>query len=100
LGRHTVTGLLTTCGQPFHDWSADYRLFSHQRFPASSVFAVIRRAVLHQLPAQTPLCVAIDDTLLRKTGIRIPGVAWRRDPLGPKFHTILCALNACCNSPP
>jgi len=87
LGRHTVTGLLTTCGQQFHDWSADYRLFSHQRFPAPSVFSVIRRAVLHQLPAQAPLCVAIDDTLLRKTGIRIPGVAWRRDPLGPKFHT-------------
>jgi len=31
--------------------------------------------------------VAIDDTLLRKTGIRIPGVAWRRDPLGPHFQT-------------
>jgi hypothetical protein len=47
---------------------------------------VIRRAVLQQLPQQTPLCVAIDDTLLRKTGIRIPGVAWRRDPLGPHFQ--------------
>lgn len=82
-----MTGWLTTCGQEFLDWSADYRLFSQPRLPTSEIFAVIRRAVLQQLPAQTPLCVAIDDTLLRKTGIRIPGVAWRRDPLGPHFQT-------------
>ena len=29
----------------------------------------------------------MDDSLLRKTGTRIPGVAWRRDPLGPRFQT-------------
>jgi DDE superfamily endonuclease len=87
LGRHTVTGLLTTCGQQFRDWSADYRLFSQHRLPVASIFASIRRALLEQLPAQVPLSVAIDDTLLRKTGIRIPGVAWRRDPLGPHFQT-------------
>jgi len=87
LGRHTVTGLLTTCGQEFQDWSADYRLFSRDRFPAAEVFSVIRRAVLQQLPPLAPLRVAIDDSLLRKTGIRIPGVGWRRDPLGPHFQT-------------
>jgi hypothetical protein len=87
LGRHTVTGLLTTCGLEFQDWSAEYRLFSRQRWPASGVFAVIRRALLAELPAQTPLTVAIDDSLLRKTGLRIPGVGWRRDPLGPHFQT-------------
>ena len=82
-----MTGLLTTCGQEFHDWSADYRLFSRQRLPTESIFSVVRRAVLQQLPASAPLRVAIDDTLLRKTGTRIPGVAWRRDPLGPQFQT-------------
>lgn len=87
LGRHTMTGLLTTAGQEFHDWSADYRLFSQTRLPIEKIFSVIRRGVLQQLPPQAPLCVAIDDTLLRKTGIRIPGVAWRRDPLGPHFQT-------------
>ena len=51
------------------------------------IFSVIRHHVLSQLAPQAPLCVAIDDSLLRKTGIRIPGVAWRRDPLGPHFHT-------------
>ena len=87
LGRHTITGLLTTCGQEFHDWSADYRLFSRHRLPLQPIFSVIRRDVLAQLPPAAPLSVAIDDTLLRKTGIHIPGVAWRRDPLGPKFQT-------------
>jgi len=82
-----VTGLLTTCGREFQDWSAEYRLFSRQRWPATDIFAVIRRAILAELPAQTPLTVAIDDSLLRKTGIRIPGVGWRRDPLGPHFQT-------------
>ena len=82
-----MTGLLSTCGQQFHDWSADYRLFARHRLPTQSLFAVVRRAVLQQLPPTAPVRVAIDDTLLRKTGIRIPGVAWRRDPLGPRFQT-------------
>ncbi len=87
LGRHTVTGLLTTCGLEFQDWSAEYRLFSRHRWPAADIFAVIRRAVLAALPPQAPFAVAIDDSLLRKTGLRIPGVGWRRDPLGPRFQT-------------
>jgi hypothetical protein len=82
-----VTGLLTTGGQEFFDWSAPYRLFSQQRLPMPHIFSVIRRHVLTLLPADAPLRVAIDDSLLRKTGIRIPGVAWRRDPLGPRFQT-------------
>lgn len=87
LGRHTVTGLLTTCGQEFQDWSAPYRLFSCDRLPIAEIFSVIRRGVLAELPSQAPFSVAIDDSLLRKTGIRVPGVAWRRDPLGPHFQT-------------
>lgn len=82
-----MTGLLTTAGQEFQDWSADYRLFSQHRFPADAVFSVVRRAVLEQLPPPAPLRVAVDDSLVRKTGLRIPGVAWRRDPLGPHFQT-------------
>jgi hypothetical protein len=82
-----VTGLLTTCGQEFQDWSAPYRLFSCDRLPLAEIFSVIRRGVLAELPPQAPFLVAIDDSLLRKTGLRIPGVGWRRDPLGPHFQT-------------
>lgn len=87
LSRHTVTGLITTCGREFQDWSAAYRIFSHNRLPIDDLFAVVRRAVVAQLAPLAPLCVAVDDSLLPKSGIRIPGVAWRRDPLGPPFQT-------------
>jgi DDE superfamily endonuclease len=89
LGRHTVTGLLTTCGREFQDWSAEYRLFSRHRLPAQEIFSVVRRGVLAELAPAAPLSVALDDSLLRKTGTRIPGVSWRRDPLGPRFQTNL-----------
>jgi hypothetical protein len=87
LGRHTVTGLLTTCGAQFRDWTSSYRLFSQDRLPAQTLFAVARGAVLAALPPQTPVCAFLDDSLLRRSGLHTPGVAWRRDPLGPHFQT-------------
>ena len=82
-----MTGLLTTCGQEFQDWSAPYRLFSRDRLPVAEIFSVVRRGVLAELPPQAPVSVAIDDSLLRRSGLRTPGVGWRRDPLGPHFQT-------------
>jgi len=87
LGRHTLTGLLTAGGRPFDDWSADYRVFSQARFEPDRVFEAIRGELLEHLPEGAPLVTAMDDTLVRKTGARTPGVAWRRDPLGPPFQT-------------
>lgn len=87
LGRHTVTGLLTTSGKQFEDWSAAYRLFSRQRLPVASLFSAVRRALLTELPDNEPLCVVVDDTLLPRSGNKTPGVGWRRDPLGPRFQT-------------
>ncbi|MGB7549721.1 MAG: transposase [Terracidiphilus sp.] len=87
LGRHTVTGLLTTCGAQFRDWTSSYRLFSHDRLPAPTLFSVVRRAVVEALPPQAPVRACLDDSLLRRSGSHTPGVAWRRDPLGPRFQT-------------
>jgi hypothetical protein len=87
LGRHTVTGLLSTSGSQFQDWTAAYRLFSRLRIDPSELFAGIRTVCLEQLPQQAPLCISVDDSLLPKTGTKTPGVAWRRDPQGPPFHT-------------
>jgi hypothetical protein len=82
-----VTGLLTTSGSQFRDWSATYRLFSQDRLPVPDIFSVVRRGVADQLPAGTPLRAVLDDSLLRRSGLHTPGVAWRRDPLGPRFQT-------------
>jgi len=82
-----VTGLLTTSGSQFQDWSATYRLFSQDRLPVPEIFSVVRRAVADQLPAGAPFRAVLDDSLLRRSGLHTPGVAWRRDPLGPRFQT-------------
>ena len=82
LGRHTVTGTLTTAGQQHHDWSADYRMY--QRLPIDHVYGYLQQQTLERTTG--PWVVAIDDSCTRKTGRRIPGCGWRRDPLSPPFH--------------
>lgn len=82
-----MTGLLTTCGAQFRDWTSSYRLFSQDRLPLATLFSVVRRAVVAELPPGAPVCAVLDDSLLRRSGLRTPGVAWRRDPLGPRFQT-------------
>ena len=82
LGRHTVTGALTTAGQEQRDWSADYRVW--QRLPVERLFGQLQQ---HTLARSTgPWVVAMDDSATRKAGRRIPGCGWRRDPLSPPFH--------------
>lgn len=86
LGRHTVTGLLSTNGQLHRDWTADYRLYSCQRVDAAELFAQLLRGAEQALAKDQALTVAMDDSILRKSGRKIPGVGYRRDPLSPPFH--------------
>jgi hypothetical protein len=86
LGRHTLSALLTTNGQLHQDWSADYRLYSHQRLEPDQLFAQIRRGAQESLEPDQPLVVAMDDSIFRKSGRKILGVGYRRDPLSPPFH--------------
>ena len=86
VGRHTITGLLCTSARQFQDWSADYRIFSRARFDPDKIFTVIRRAVLQSLKPDQPIVTTVDDSILRRTGTRMPGVTYQRDPLGPPFH--------------
>ena len=86
LGQHTVTGLLCTSGRQFRDWTAGYRLLAQSRVDMDSLFGVVRRAVLERGEPGEPFVVAMDDTMLRKSGCRIPGARYRRDPMSPPFH--------------
>lgn len=86
LSRRTVTGLITTSGAQFRDWSADYRLLAEERVDPDALFGVVRRGVLGELSQAEPVVVAMDDTVSRKKGRRIPGTAWRRDPMSPPFQ--------------
>jgi hypothetical protein len=87
LGPHTITGLLSAAGRLSSDWSADYRFFSQDRWQADRLFDSVLTGVLGFLDEKAPLVAPMDDTLLRKTGRKIPGAAYRRDPLSPAFHT-------------
>lgn len=84
LGRHTITGALSTAGSQHRDWSAEYRLL--QRLPVDAVFEHVRREALAASDASQPWVVAVDDSVTRKTGRCIPGCGWRKDPLGPPFN--------------
>jgi len=85
LGRHTVTGMLCTGGRPFADWSADYRLYARNRVEPGVLFDVVLQDVQRHLSSHQPMVVAMDDSILRKRGRKIPGTAWRVDPLGAPF---------------
>lgn len=87
--RLTVTNLICTGGGQQQDWSAHYRLYSQDRVDEAVLFDEVRTALLSELPAQQPLVVAMDDTVVRKRGAHINGVGWKRDPLSPPFQTNL-----------
>ena len=86
-GRHTITGILSATGQQFIDWSAAYKLFKCDRMDVNRLFDVARQKAISLLPNCHRIIAHLDDTLIRKRGKKIPGAAWRRDPLGPSFHT-------------
>jgi hypothetical protein len=84
LGTHTVTGLLQTCGAQFQDWSADYRLYERSRIAPEQLFEPVRQCLCER--SRGPLVTAMDETCLRKTGKKVQGAKYLRDPLGPPFR--------------
>lgn len=87
LGRHTISGMLTASGNQFMDWTSFYGLFSEQRVDVEKLFDVSIASTIEELGPTQMIIGHMDDTIAKKTGKKIPGTAWRRDPLGPPFHT-------------
>jgi hypothetical protein len=86
----TVTRAIDWLGQSQEDWSPDYRLFSQTPGEGADFLApIFRQAVGRVGPAPQCVYVGQDDTLVRKTGKKIPGVAYARDPLSPPFQVNL-----------
>jgi hypothetical protein len=84
LGSHTITGLLGVCGQQFKDWSAHYRMYGLERVDPQRLFDVVRTQLCAM--QEGPVVAALDDTRLRKTGRKVYGAKYTRDPMGPPFH--------------
>ena len=82
-GRHTITGLLRNQNRTQQDWTADYRFYTENRLDVAKIFGQVRTAVEECGGSDRRLVVAMDDSILRKTGRRIFGCGYRRDPLNP-----------------
>jgi DDE superfamily endonuclease len=86
-GRFTISSFLIAIGKQFVDWTAAYQLFQNDRMNMDRLFETSSKVCLEQLNPTQMIIVHMDDTIIRKIGKKIPGTAWRRDPLGPAFHT-------------
>src|SRR5262249_40998001 len=84
-GRRTISRTLGALGRWDRDWSADYKMFSRCRWKPERLFDPVIDEYLERYPKR-PVIAAVDDTKLRKTGRKIKGASWHRDPLSPPFH--------------
>jgi hypothetical protein len=80
-GRRTVCGMLTAAGLAgvWHHAKAHW-FFSRARWDAHEVGLVLFRLVVdHLIPADSPITVAVDDTLLRRSGRKVALTGWHYD---------------------
>lgn len=85
-GRHTITGLLRSQNRTQQDWTADYRFYAEDRFDEDQFFNRLRGEIEKLSEPAAPLVVAMDDSILRKTGRKIQGCRYLRDPMSPPFQ--------------
>jgi hypothetical protein len=88
LGRGTITALLRTLELTGPNWHKEYRLYTHRRWSSRALFDVLLAEALPLCPTDY-IVAGLDDTSLPKTGKRIPGVTYGRDPQSPAFHVNL-----------
>ena len=84
-GRRTITNSIMAQGHEQEDWSADYKLFNRSEWSVRDLFASVLLEGVRFLDPDEPVVIAMDDTSLPKTGIRIPQARYCHDPLAPKF---------------
>jgi hypothetical protein len=89
-GRHTITRLICNTNEHHLDWSAYYKFYSLRRWEAHDLlFEILKASVHHSSWPNGAIVSAMDDTLRRKTGKKIPGVATLRDPRSLPYHVNL-----------
>ena len=87
--RRTVCGMLTGAGlDQFWHHSRAHRLFALARWSSDTVgLALADLIVARLLPAGSPLTVAVDDTLFKRSGKKVFGVAWHHDGAAKGLQT-------------
>lgn len=84
-GRKTITSMAIFLGKSNRLPVADYKFFSECKWSDEDLFNPILLSALKYCPGNY-ICVAADDTKIRKTGKKIPNAGWQADPMGPPFH--------------
>jgi hypothetical protein len=85
MGDRTISQDICMLGRAQQDWSADYKLYSRSPWNAERLFDPVIDEYLERYP-KGPVVMPMDDTKVHKTGKRIPGASWQRDPMSPPFH--------------
>ena len=81
-GRRTVVNLLGTAGSLVPGHVSSYRrVFSKARWSMLSLACALTRQVVLLLPANAPIVLAGDDTVVAHPGPRVYGKARHRDPV-------------------
>ena len=88
LGERTIASTVTALGRDQQDWSADYKIYSRSRWSSQALFEPVVEDYLGRY-AKGPVVGVLDDTGLARSGKKVPGCSWQRDPLSPPFHVNL-----------
>lgn len=88
LGRKTIASMAIFLKRSSTVPVADYKFFSERSWEPEDLFRPILMESLKHIPDDY-ITIGVDDTRLKKTGKKIPGASWGRDPLGPPFQTNL-----------
>lgn len=76
--RHTITQLLLALGLTDEDWSAWYRLFSHERFKEEETAGVMLGEILAEVDEKEPLFVGADAFHVPRSSLKMPGTAYMK----------------------
>ena len=87
IGRHWLTRMLCATNREQRDWSADYRLFSRSPWKTQGLFEPALRRSLEYVAKDEFVCIAGDETKIKRAGQKVKRSRWMRDPLSPPFHT-------------
>lgn len=85
LGRQRLSQVIVTVGHGDRDWTAWYRVFNLGRVNWPVAQAQLVRELCRELKAGAPLVVGLDATQLPRTGKRMPGIGWGRNPFNPAW---------------
>lgn len=84
-GRNTITQSLVFGGLEEVDWSSDFKVFSRSKWNDANLFKPIIEETVSYFP-DSYICLAVDDTKVKKTGNKIPLAQFFKDPLSPPFR--------------